>query len=256
MKAYASTAPNLGPPEVYVEHALACKQRGYKAYKIHAYICWNPHTAQPAPQLPGFPREDLEVCRAVREAVGDDMVLMLDPYGVYTLEEALWVGRELEKLNFYWLEHPMIETRMEPYRRLARELSIAICSPEHAPGGLFSRAEWLLQGAADMLRTDIYYGGITGCWKLINVCQAFGLQCELHMSGWAHAQLLGAAPASTCEYYERGLLSPGKDDPQAVPYLRGIPDPLDDYGNVVISQRPGLGLDIDWDYIAEHRIRW
>ena len=254
VKAYASTAPNLGPPEVYVEHALACKQRGYKAYKIHAYICWNPHTRQPAPQLPGFPKEDIEVCRAVREAVGDDMVLMLDPYGVYTLEEALWVGRELEQLHFYWLEHPMIETRMEPYRRLARELSIAICSPEHAPGGLFSRAEWLLQGAADMLRTDIYYGGITGCWKLINVCQAFGLQCELHMSGWAHAQLLGAAPASTCEYYERGLLSPGKDDPQAVPYLRGIPDPLDDEGNVVISQQPGLGLDIDWDYIAEHRI--
>jgi L-alanine-DL-glutamate epimerase-like enolase superfamily enzyme len=75
------------------------------------------------------------------------------------------------------------------------------------------------------------------------------------MSGWAHAQLLGAAPASTCEYYERGLLSPGKDDPQAVPYLRGIPDPLDDDGNVVISQQPGLGLDIDWDYITEHRIR-
>ena len=46
-----------------------------------------------------------------------------------------------------------------------------------------------------MLRIDVYYGGITGCWKLINVCQAFGLQCEIHGPGWAHAQLLGAAPA-------------------------------------------------------------
>ena len=188
--AYASTAPNLGGPEVYAEHALACKRQGYTAYKVHANICWNPHTRQPAPQLPGFPKEDVEVCRAVREAVGEDMVLMLDPFGVYTLDESLWVGRQLERLGYYWLEHPMVETRVEAYRRLTRELDIAICSPEHVPGGVFSRAEWVLQGAADMLRIDVYYGGITGCWKLINVCQAFGLQCEIHGPGWAHAQLL------------------------------------------------------------------
>ena len=76
VKAYASTAPNLGPPEVYVEHALACKQRGYKAYKIHAYICWNPHTAQPAPQLPrlsaGGPRSLSGRPRGGRRRYGPD----------------------------------------------------------------------------------------------------------------------------------------------------------------------------------------
>lgn len=254
VKAYASTAPNLGGPDVYAEHALACKRHGYTAYKVHAYICWNPRTCQPAPQLPGFPKEDVKVCRAVREAVGDDMVLMLDPFGVYTLEESLWVGRELEKLNFYWLEHPMVETRVESYRRLTRELNIAICAPEHVPGGIFSRAEWVLQGASDMLRIDVYYGGITGCWKMINLCQAFGLQCEIHGGGWAHAQLLGAAPAATCEYYERGLLRPGLDDPLRVPYVTTIPDPMDGEGNVLIPQKPGLGLEFDWDYIEKHRV--
>jgi L-alanine-DL-glutamate epimerase-like enolase superfamily enzyme len=252
--AYASTAPNLGGPEVYAEHALACKRQGYKAYKVHAYICWNPHTEQPAPQVPGFPREDVAVCRAVREAVGDDMVLMLDPFGVYTLDEALWVGRELERLGYYWLEHPMVETRVESYRRLTRELDIAVCAPEHVPGGVFSRAEWVLQGASDMLRIDVYYGGVTGCWKLINVCQAYGLQCEIHGGGWAHAQLLGAAPAATCRYYERGLLRPGLDDPLAAPYLKSIPDPLDGEGNIVLPALPGLGLDLDWEYIAAHRL--
>ena len=255
VKAYASTAPNLGGPEVYADHVRACRQQGYKAYKVHANICWNPHTRQPAPQLPGFPKEDVEICRAVREAAGDDMVLMLDPFGVYTLEESLWVGRQLEKLGYYWLEHPMIETRVEAYRRLTRELDIAICSPEHVPGGPFSRAEWILQGASDMLRTDTNYGGITGCWKLINVCQAYGLKCELHFGGWAHAQLLGAAPEATCLYYERGLLRPGVDDPLAAPYLETIPDPMDGDGNIIISQEPGLGLTLDWDYIKEHRVR-
>ncbi len=254
VKAYASTAPNLGGPEVYADHVRVCKAQGYKAYKVHAYICWDPHAWAPAPQLPGFPREDLEICRAVREAAGDDVVLMHDPFGVYTLEESLWIGRELEKLGYYWLEHPMIETRVEAYRRLTRELDIAILSPEHVPGGPFARAEWVLQGASDMLRIDVNYGGITGCWKLINVCQAYGLKCELHGPGAPHLQLLGAAPEATCLYYERGLLRPGLDHALAAPYLKSIPDPLDDDGNVIISQRPGLGLDLDWDYIAEHRI--
>jgi L-alanine-DL-glutamate epimerase-like enolase superfamily enzyme len=252
--AYASTAPNLGEPDVYAEHVKTCKAQGYKAYKVHANICWNPHTRQPWPQLPGFPREDLEICRAVREAAGDEMVLMHDPFGVYTLEESIWIGRELEKLDYYWLEHPMIETRMEAYRRLTRELEIAILAPEHVPGGPFTRAEWALQGAADMLRIDVNYGGITGCWKLINLCQLHGLKCELHYGGHAHVQLLGAAPEATCLYYERGLLRAGVDDPLAAPYLKSLPDPLDGDGNVLVSQQPGLGLDLDWDYIEEHRL--
>jgi len=256
IKAYASTAPNLGGPEVYAAHAMDCKRQGYTAYKVHANICWDPHTRQPAPQLPGFPKEDVEICRAVRDAVGDDVVLMLDPFGVYTLEESLWVGRELEKLNFYWLEHPMIETRIEAYRRLTRELDIAVCSPEHVPGGVFSRAEWALQGASDMLRIDVYYGGITGCWKLINVCQALGLQCELHTGGWANVQLLAATPAATCEYYEWGLLRPGVEYPEllASPITTTNPEPPDAEGNVRLPTGPGLGFEINWDYVNAYRM--
>ena len=254
VEAYASTAPNLGGPEVYVELALACKERGYKAFKVHANICWNPHTREPAPQQPGFPKEDVEICRAVREAVGDDMVLMLDPFGVYTLEESLWVARQLEKLNYYWLEHPMIETRVEAYRRLTRETEIAICSPEHVKGGPFARAEWLLQGACDMLRIDVGYGGVTGGWKVINLCQLYGVQCELHGVGAPHVQLAAATPEATCRYYERGLLRPGRDYDSRPPHLRQIEDPMDDDGYVHVSQEPGLGIAYDWDYINENRI--
>jgi L-alanine-DL-glutamate epimerase-like enolase superfamily enzyme len=254
VKAYASTWPNMGKPEDYAQHALACKNKGYKAYKVHAYIFFNPYEWQPAPQLPGYPEADIEVCRAVREAVGDDMVLMLDPYGVYTLEQSLWVGRELEKLGYYWLEHPMIETQLEPYRRLTRELDIAICSPEHVPGGIFARAEWMLQGGSDMCRIDVGYGGLTACYKMAMFCQALGLQCEIHGGGWAHSQILGATPESTCEYFERGLLRPDLDYETPPPYLKAICDPLDDQGNVIVPTKPGLGMEFDWNYIEEHRV--
>ena len=63
---------------------------------------------------PAFSKEDVVVCWAVREAVGDDMVLMLDPGGVYTLEEAIWVGLRLEELDYYFIGHPKYERLIEP----------------------------------------------------------------------------------------------------------------------------------------------
>ena len=50
--AYASTAPNLGDPDVYAEHVRACKARGYKAYKVHANICWNRARVSPGRSCP------------------------------------------------------------------------------------------------------------------------------------------------------------------------------------------------------------
>ena len=128
------------------------------------------------------------------------------------------------------------------------------CSPEHVSGGVFSRAEWILQGASDMLRIDYFYGGITGSWKLINLCQAYGLKCELHGTGWPNIQLAAAVPEATCEYYERGLLRPGFDGNTPEPYLSKIADPIDDEGNIIVTDNPGLDLDLDWNYIDNNRV--
>jgi L-alanine-DL-glutamate epimerase-like enolase superfamily enzyme len=187
VKAYASTYPNIGKPQVYADHALQCIKEGYIAYKIHPHYFWNPETGTPTPGRPSNIKADIETCRLVREAVGPDYVLMFDPWGTYmSLEEAIQVGRELEKLNFYWYEHPMPEYRVESYVRLCKELSIPILSPEIAAGGVFTRAEWILRGASDMSRIDVVRGGITGARKTAIVCEAYGLRCEMHMAGWGN----------------------------------------------------------------------
>jgi L-alanine-DL-glutamate epimerase-like enolase superfamily enzyme len=256
VKAYASTYPNMGPPENYAEHALACKRQGYKAYKIHPYYYWNPATTQAVPGRPSYVEWDLAACRAVREAVGDEMVLMFDPWGTYHVyEDALRVGRELEKLNFYWYEHPMPEHRVETYIRLARELTIPICSPEILEGGVFTRADWIRQGASDISRIDVLRGGITGAKKTTTVCEAYGVRCEIHMSGIGNLHVLGSTSEDTCEYYERGLLAPGVDYDAPLPYLAEPPDFLDADGYVRVPQGPGLGYQIVWDYIEAQRVK-
>jgi L-alanine-DL-glutamate epimerase-like enolase superfamily enzyme len=255
VKAYASTYPNLGLPEVYAEHALACKREGYLAYKIHPHYFWDPATRQPTAGRPSNVDWDIVTCRAVREAVGPDYVLMYDPWGTYhTVEEALKVGRELERLDFLWYEHPMPEYRVESYVRLARELTIPILSPEIAAGGVFTRADWILRGASDMSRIDVNRGGITGARKTAIVCEAYGVKLELHMAGFANLQVLGATSEDTCEWYEKGLLAPGVDYDAPHPYLRQICDRIDADGYITLSKSPGLGYDIVWDFIEANTL--
>ena len=254
IKAYASTAPNLGDPDDYAAHAVKCKEAGYSAYKVHANIFWNPHTRQPAPGRPAFPKEDVEICAAVREAVGNDMVLMLDPWGVYNLEESIWVGKEIEQLGYYFLEHPMHERLVEPYRKLCTELTIPICGPELAPGGPFVRAEWALQHATDIGRTDVNFGGITGVKKTVDMYESLGMKCEIHVGGSGNAQILAATIEDTCEYYERGLLTLDMVHTSTAPYLKEPVDPMDEQGYVSLPDGPGLGVELDWDYITSHSV--
>ena len=84
----------LSSPEDYAKQALEVKSRGWHAYKLHP---------------PGKLAFDLAAYRACREAVGPDFKLMADPVAAYSHEEALRVGRELEKLNYYWFEEPLFD---------------------------------------------------------------------------------------------------------------------------------------------------
>jgi L-alanine-DL-glutamate epimerase-like enolase superfamily enzyme len=170
------------------------------------------------------------------------------------MEEALLVGRELEKLNYYWYEHPMPEYRVESYVRLCRELTIPILSPEIVAGGVFSRAEWILRGAGDMSRIDVMRGGITGARKTAIVCEAYGLRCEMHMSGWGNLHVMGATSEDTSEYYEKGLLAPGVNYDEPHPYLHKNCDTMDAEGFVHLPQGPGLGYDIVWGYINDNLV--
>ena len=74
------------------------------------------------------------------------------------------------------------------------------------------------------------------------------------LSGFANLQILGATSEDTCEYYERGLLAPGIDYETPPPYLEEICDPLDSEGYVQVPQEPGMGYNINWDYIEENII--
>ncbi|RLI05009.1 enolase [Candidatus Bathyarchaeota archaeon] len=252
VKAYASTMVGdeieggLNSLEAYADFAEKLVKQGYKAIKLHTWfppIEWAPN-----------PEMDIAACRAVREAVGEDIALMLDCYHSYNREEALYIGRELEKLGFYWFEEPMDEHNISAYVWLAENLEIPILGPETLEGKIWTRLDWILSGAADMIRGGVMdVGGITPLMKLVHLCEAFGVRLELHGAHPGNLQVLGAMGIPG-EYVERGLLHPLLDYESSTPWLKEKIDPMDGDGYVRISQKPGLGMEIDWKFIEENRV--
>lgn len=219
--------------------------RGYKAIKLHTWM--KPVSFAPDPKM------DVKACAAVREAVGPDVPLMLDAYHGYSRSDALWLGRQLQDLNYYWYEEPMNEFSISSYAWLAANLDIPVIGPETAEGKYFTRAEWIKAGACDVTRTGVHdVGGIGPSMKIIHLAEAFGMQCEVHGGGPGNLTLCAAQKNG--RWYERGLLHPHYDYDAVPEYLHQRADTLDADGYVHLSQAPGLGEDLNFEYIDAHLV--
>jgi L-alanine-DL-glutamate epimerase-like enolase superfamily enzyme len=119
---------------------------------------------------------------------------------------------------------------------------------------MYTRAEWILRGASDISRGGVMdVGGITPLMKTIHLCESFGVRCEIHSPGAGNLHVLGAMGIPG-EYYERGLLHPFIDYEKPDPYLKEIIDPMDEEGYIHMPQKPGLGMEIDFDYIGDNLV--
>ena len=236
----------LATPQDYADFALKLVARGYKAIKLHTWM--PPVSFAPDPGM------DIRACAAVREAVGPNIELMLDGYHNYSRTDALRIGRALEKLGFAWFEEMMNEQSMASYAWLAGQLDIPIVGPESLSGKHYSRADWVAAGACDILRAGVPgVGGIAPALKVAHLAESFGMNCEVHGNGAAN--LAVCAAIKNCRWYERGLLHPFLDYDETPAYLHSLVDPMDGEGYVHLPQRPGLGEDINFDYIEAHTVR-
>ncbi len=273
VKVYIASHTDFGTPEDYAEHALACKRRGYHGYKVHGCFGRDPvRDEQAALRAKAFPEYDVAICEAIRDAVGEEWSLMLDPAHMYDYEQSLWVAHQLEELGFRWLESPMPENDewVDRYARLCAETEIPICAPETADGAHFARARWIKRDASDISRIDPYYGGFTACIKTAFLCQAHGMTFELHSTATdAHnLQVLGATgeelsvfledydlePESGEAYVGANFVTQRADGSRGYPWVRGQMPIIDGEGYAHVPEEPGIGLDPDWEYIRRNRL--
>jgi L-alanine-DL-glutamate epimerase-like enolase superfamily enzyme len=235
IRAYASSAVQASAQE-YAAEAARFKAEGWTAYKIHP---------------PTDPAVDIDVCQAVRRAVGDVYTLMLDSTWAYQYPEALRVGHAIEALGFHWYEDPLADDDLLNYVKLKQHLSIPILATEYAPGGVTAYAPWLVHQATDYLRGDVAVkGGITALVKTAHLAEAFHMNFEIHHGGNSLnnvANLHVTMAIRNCEFFEV-LLPAGAQKYGLVEDIE-----VDRRGLVRAPGGPGLGARIDFDLIERHR---
>ena len=235
----------LATPEDYARFADWMIGRGYKAIKLHGWM----------PPMPGAPdpRKDYAACAAVREAVGPDVPLMLDPHHFYSRTDTLWLANKLAELDYRWMEEPMEEASMSSYQWLTANTALNILGPETMTGKHWVRAEWVKHDACDLVRAGVWdVGGISPAMKTAQMAECFHMSCEMHGTGAANLAVALGIPNTS--FYERGLLHPFIDYDRPREFQNRIDDEMDADGYVHGRDAPGLGQDLNLDYIEASRV--
>ncbi len=234
MPAYRVGGYYLSTPEAVYAEAKKYKEAGFHGCKFNMFA---------------GPREDLPRLRAAREAVGDDFYLMHDASSFYSLTDAMIVGRELSTLGYHWFEEPVYDRQLNILQRLSAELAVPILASETTT--LAEKGEWLRIGAVDLMRGDVMNtGGITGLRKALAACELFGYNLEIHTASSPLldvANLHVACSVMNCELLEthHEMFRFG---------MKGAPLDPDADGYVHLPTGPGLGVELDWDWIDDHTV--
>ena len=230
---YASLPFYESLPE-HIEAVKAYAKLGYRTFKFHVW---------------GLIDEDLRLVELVQQTFADsDYRFMIDLEAAYGVEDALRLGEKMDEGLFVWLEAPIDDDQLEQYAQLRTKLAVSlipagynIYSPEFIRQGIKTNA-W------DAGRFDAtVVGGITRALRLLMIANEAGLPIEIQSWGYSLSQAanlhLMLANERT-QYFEAAM----PKDAFEFGMKNGN---LLDRGRVIAPKGPGLGIEVDWDHLAE-----
>ncbi|MEX0699141.1 MAG: mandelate racemase/muconate lactonizing enzyme family protein [Acidimicrobiia bacterium] len=247
-RAYASTGERLDPSG-RAERLVQWKEQGLGAAKIRFH-------------QPDW-RQDVKVVEAARDAVGEEMELMVDANQGWRMpgdlaprwdvSTALDCARALAELRVYWLEEPLETTDIDGYRRLRDEAGVRIAAGEMVRS--LPESKQLLD-VVDVIQNDaVLAGGVTGCRRVAEWAKAAGKVWSPHTWSTGYgllANLNVALASSTGEFLEVPF------DPPAWPVeVRDfmLPEPTRlENGWLVAPPGPGLGMEPDLYALEKWRV--
>jgi len=188
----------------------------------------------------------------IRKNFGDDMALYADANGFYSVGEALRVGRLLEEYRYGFFEEPVLFDWYEETKQVADGLSLPVAGGEQEYS--LHGFRWLIANdGLEIVQPDNYYfGGMIRSMKVARMAKAFGKECTPHMSGGGLGYLymihfVSALP-NACPHHEfKGLRTDVQFECKTSPL--SVME-----GKIQVPTGPGLGVDIDPDYMKKHQV--
>jgi L-alanine-DL-glutamate epimerase-like enolase superfamily enzyme len=198
------------------------------------------------------PAEDLRRVETVRDAIGDDVELMVAASQGWSITDAVAAGRGMDAYGVTWFEEPVHwYDDVAGLRRVADRVSVPLCSGE---------SEYTKQGCRDLLATgSISYldfdrskaGGFTEGRKIAALAEVDQVVFAPHHAAVIHVSFAAAIPNGGSVECHGSVTR----DPLTPRLYRRAPEPVE--GLVELDDTPGLGLELDLDELERMtRVRW
>jgi L-talarate/galactarate dehydratase len=184
----------------------------------------------------------IERVRVMREAIGPDIDLMCDINQLWSVNQAIEVGRRIEPYQLFWLEDPTTHDDYPGLARIADALGTPIAAGEYHYGIVPFR-HLLEHRSIDIVMIDLLRaGGITQWMKIAGMAEAFNLPVVSHLIPEFHVHLVAAIPNGLTVEYMPWTLRLFEETPTL------------DQGHLVVPTKPGLGLAFDQNVIKRFQV--
>ena len=206
--------------------------------------------------------EDVARVRALRDAIGPDIHLMVDANEAYNATTAIRIGQQLADLDLVWFEEPVNAQDLDAYLEVKAALPMAIAGGEN----LRTRYEfkpYLTRRAYDIVQPDIMHcGGITEMQRICAMANACGIQVNPHV--WGSPVMIAATlhlaatlppcpPAHNAQPYMQEPVMEFDRTPSAIRQeLCAVPFDQED-SFVRVPTGPGLGIEVDEEVVERLR---
>ena len=187
-------------------------------------------------------QREVDRMRVLREAIGEDIDLMCDINQLWNVNQAIEVGRRVEEYHLFWLEDVVAHDDYPGLARVADALTTPIAAGEYVYG-ITPFRHMLEARSIDIVMIDLLrVGGITQWRKVAGMAEAFDLPVVSHLIPEVHVQLVAAVPNGLTVEYMPWSLRLFEDTPAIVD------------GQMVVPDRPGLGLSFSEDAIRQYQV--
>ncbi len=197
-------------------------------------------------------RTAIAECQAVREAVGDDIELIIDLHTRLNLPEAVWLCQELAQFTPYFVEDPLRCENPDSFKTLRPRTTVPLAAGEQFSSKWEFRQlieeEWI-----DYARIDLCIaGGITEARKIAGWCETHYIKVALHnpLSPVSSAACLHFNLACSNFGVQEQPRRPGTTLTDVVPVQPEWED-----GYLLPPTRPGLGIEFDREAAKKHPFR-
>ena len=184
----------------------------------------------------------VERVRVMREAIGPDVDLMCDINQLWSVNQAIEVGRRIEPYHLFWLEDPTAHDDVAGLARIADTLVTPIAAGEYHYGIVPFR-HMLEARSIDVVMIDLLrVGGITQWMKVAGMAEAFNLPVVSHLVPELHVHLIAAIPHGLTVEYMPWTLRLYEETPRL------------ENGHLIVPDKPGLGLAFDQAALKRYQV--